>query len=358
MERLIFTTRFTVIVSIVILLFGCGGDDEDDFDRLDRDIDSLESDIDSIKGDLEQINSAITTLTNSIKNPVLTGDRPETPVKTEVVAPDFPIRNPVVPDTGGIVGSLIAFSKRADDAENLFVIDEHGGFITQITFSDRDCMEPAWSPVEDKLAYYSSPDANAGGIYTMSLDGVHQSRLFLDQSIHDIGNPSWSPDGRRIVFHTHHGIVVMDSNGRNSILIRRGGMHPDWSPDGRRIAFVGGHGNDDDIMTMSPRGDAQKLLTGHSIGSDERPDWSPDSRQIAFQSHRDGQWAVCVIDADGQNDIVLTPQFDSRKPTWSSDGTKIAFTSEGDIFTMNADGTNVVNITNTPDVGENYPEWR
>jgi Tol biopolymer transport system component len=79
---------------------------------------------------------------------------------------------------------------------------------------------------------------------------------------------------------------------------------------------------------------------------------------------------IWVMDADGTNQINLTntPDTNEGQPAWSSDGTKIAFTGAGDlnedgsgglgdIYVMDADGTNKANLTNTPDFLENQPSW-
>src|SRR5215207_823202 len=77
-----------------------------------------------------------------------------------------------------------------------------------------------------------------------------------------------------------------------------------------------------------------------------------------------------VMDADGTNQTNLTntPDTNEGQPAWSPDGTKIAFTGPGDlnedgsgglgdVYVMDADGTNRTNLTDTPDDLDYQPSW-
>ena len=74
--------------------------------------------------------------------------------------------------------------------------------------------------------------------------------------------------------------------------------------------------------------------------------------QIAFMSHRDGNWDIYVMDADGGNQRNLSNNdFDEWGPSWSPDGKRIVFASirgggNMDIYVMDADGGNQRNLSN------------
>src|SRR2546423_11257377 len=73
--------------------------------------------------------------------------------------------------------------------------------------------------------------------------------------------------------------------------------------------------------------------------------------KIAFDSNRTGNDEIFVMNPDGSNQVNLSnnPANDNN-PSWSPDGTKIAFVSNRDgndeIYVMNADGSNQTRLTN------------
>lgn len=94
------------------------------------------------------------------------------------------------------------------------------------------------------------------------------------------------------------------------------------------------------VFTENLDGSNQKQLTFE--GDNGRPDWSPDGRKIAFGSRVNDKTWVAVMDADGSNQKLLV---DGNAPDWSPDGTQIAFSPDGQIWVMDADGSNVRQIT-------------
>lgn len=75
---------------------------------------------------------------------------------------------------------------------------------------------------------------------------------------------------------------------------------------------------------------------------------------IAFRRDVDGSSEIAVINPDVSGLASLSQQ--GTAPAWSPDGTKIAFVNNNDIYVMNADGTGVARITETPE-WEMDPAW-
>jgi TolB protein len=90
-------------------------------------------------------------------------------------------------------------------------------------------------------------------------------------------------------------------------------------------------------------GDAQRLTESKVFNT--FPAWSPNGKTIAFCRYEEGQpSSIWTMDADGQNVKQLTKGPD-RAPVWSPDGKKLAFVRNGEIHVMDPDGANQVNLT-------------
>src|SRR5687768_3186918 len=214
------------------------------------------------------------------------------------------------------------------------------------------------------------------------MDSVGATPRRLTHNTSDDFGVAWSPDGKSLVFgatqfgHDANRTVVpltqhlytVNPDGGAPVMLTPGNMRaqfPSWSPDGSTIVFHGGYGGVGDeleIFLIAPDGTDLRRLTSNAW-ADMRPDWSPDGRKLAFQSNRDGSAEIFVMNADG-SDVVQLTKSDSgvmnRAPDWSPDGKQILFVSNRDgnleIYVMNADGTNITRVTNDP--GEDAdPEW-
>jgi Tol biopolymer transport system component len=112
------------------------------------------------------------------------------------------------------------------------------------------------------------------------------------------------------------------------------------------------------IYTVDPDGSSLSLLQQAGVGGP--PAWSPDGTKIAY----DG---IAVMDADGSNKRELPVQggrMGFRSPTWSPDGTQLAFNTLPpveshipDIYTSDADGSDLTNITKSPEEWESAPDY-
>ena len=122
--------------------------------------------------------------------------------------------------------------------------------------------------------------------------------------------------------------------------------------------------NGETVSTEIESNNEEQLDLTLLFEDDIRPHWSPDGKKVVFNTNRDGNWEIYIMDADGSNQLNLTnnSSSDDLDPSWSPDGTKIAFVSRRDmnmeIYVMNADGSNQAILTYDPFFyEENEPSW-
>lgn len=216
-----------------------------------------------------------------------------------------------------------------------------------------------WEPTSGRIVFTSDRSAGSN-IWSMNPDGTDLVQLTtLGHSFW----PVWSPDGWKIAFTLGGGleqIHVMNADGSGLTRLTSSYHHeeaPAWSPDGTRVAFARYTltWGPEDIYVVDADGSGNEVqLTSHPA-RDFLPAWSPDGSRIAFTTDRDGNEEVYVMNADGSDPVNLT-----RHPAsdvvwagaWSPDGTRLVFQTgrmgNAEIFVMNADGSDPVNLTNSP----------
>ena len=147
------------------------------------------------------------------------------------------------------------------------------------------------------------------------------------------------------------------------------------SPDGSKIAFTGSDGGNTGIFVANRDGTGIVHITAGSPKNDDQPAWSPDGTKIAFRRWQEmGTPAdIWVMNADGSNQVNLTNDAGDvgtqHSPTWSprqADGSyRIAYSHQtkpgeyvvGRIFSMRADGTDKRPVTTGGEYLESEPAW-
>jgi dipeptidyl aminopeptidase/acylaminoacyl peptidase len=153
-------------------------------------------------------------------------------------------------------------------------------------------------------------------------------------------------------------IVVANADGSDRVDLGAAGRFPEFSPDGRRIAFASDRAGAQEIYVMNADGSGQTRLTTTTV-YDSRPQWTPDGRRLVFtRILPDGNWEIFRMNTDGSDVVDLT---NNPAVEWgqSTRGGQILFTREdngvGHIYEMNLEGRGVRRITNTPSY-DSYPD--
>jgi Tol biopolymer transport system component len=199
------------------------------------------------------------------------------------------------------------------------------------------------------------PNCNAE-IYSVNPDGTGVARLTNDPAYDS--TPSWSPDGRQIVFarapsaNFSADVVVMNADGSGETVLDSG-FDPSWSPDGSKIVYVGfdSRCDGDALITINPDGTGRSWLACASHSGPFAPAWSPDGGLIAYADPLPGLdiWTV-KSDGTGAVNHHNSPEGDREtNPNWSPDATKIIYENDhgsaGGIWRMDRDGSNQTSLT-------------
>ena len=178
------------------------------------------------------------------------------------------------------------------------------------------------------------------------------------------GEPRWSPDSKRLVFHgcnefSPNYIYIINSDGTNLKEIVKG-QTPDWSYDGQEIAFV--YEKDIYVMNVNDKKTRKIMDEGLTFNHILPMRWSPNSKKILFAAitpigENKPAYTVDIytVDSDGNNLQLIMKDVLSSSWCWSPDGQKIAIDAIIDqnasndksrIWIMDSDGNNLQRLTN------------
>jgi len=270
---------------------------------------------------------------------------------------------PPTPTPTPMMEGRIAF--QVGSGGDIYVVDADGSGLRRLT----EGMDPSWSPDGRQLVFarWTEP----WGIYAINADGSNE-RLLYSSSV--ARSPVFSPDGSQIAFHFttegrhpawrfwiegfgwyyiergfhqtewHLGVVNVSDGTLHEPYCDNLSFSPTWTVDGRWLVYDGEQG----LMISEANGANNVPFTDNP--HDHFPVMSPDGSRIAFMHWQHDHWEIFATGADGIGRWPLTsssPLLERRphnaSPAWSPDGDEILFLSnrggDWEFYVMNADGT-------------------
>jgi TolB protein len=179
-------------------------------------------------------------------------------------------------------GSKVAFSSSRSGDSEIWIADQSGGGAHRITSLKGPNVSPSWNPKTNSQMAFTGGRTGEPQIYIMDQDGSNVQRMT------DSGyavSPSWAPNGGMLTFawNRKYGpgdpggqdIYVMDIATRQWLQVTHESGNndcPSWSPDGRHIVFQRAVNGKTQIWSMLADGTQQRQLT--FSGNNSMPNWS------------------------------------------------------------------------------------
>jgi Tol biopolymer transport system component len=225
---------------------------------------------------------------------------------------------------------------------------------------------PRWFSDGSGISFVAEvgPNGRKSRLEAIDVDGSDRRVLIGTKELPDgydsISSYAWSPNGSELVLSLYgdgQGIFVASADGTSITRIVGNAGSPDWSSQDRIVATRNGR-----LITFDPDGGNLVKLAVGARSLD--PNWSPDGSQIAFMCGKFARADVCVANADGTGVVDLTNSHEvDWSPSWSPDGSRIiwalsrAVSSFGNLRRMRADGSATARITSTKQIDEYEPDW-
>src|SRR5262249_36882312 len=300
---------------------------------------------------------------------------------------------PVAASPRGTNGMLTfaRFNPAVDDSQ-VYVINPDGSGERFIQGPMDTGEVPRWFSDGAHIATAGAPagsSVSGGALIINPDDGTFRQ---VDGHYPGLFNPcgSPSPDGTLLLCETFsddgsqngiHTIRSSDGGGLTQITSNPGGddVPGSWSANGSRIVFQRfGPDSYEGVFVVNVNGTGLKRILPPTVSANCCTfNWSPQGNEIAFSRHAspDVHSSLWVMHSDGSGLRPLPgppgsgcggPNADPAaigclQPAWSPDGTKIAFAgglnldSDGEIYTVNLDGTGLMQVTHTG--GSESPDW-
>lgn len=211
-------------------------------------------------------------------------------------------------------GRQLAVAMFADPDRSLWVMNADGSDAVRIATAD-NVHRPSWHPGGEHLTYSAETDGITE-IHVVRSDGSEDRVVYSEDApgTYAVFSSTFSPDGSSIVFDagtdSRYDIFVMDTYGTNVRRLTDTGTdhNPSWSPDGERIVFTRQeHASESDIFVMDADGsNVQRLTNDGRSFTNLDPQFSPDGSMITYEAAKNGGvGSVIAMAANGTDPYVL-----------------------------------------------------
>jgi Tol biopolymer transport system component len=222
-------------------------------------------------------------------------------------------------------GRAIVFARHHEQAIELWRLNVASGKTQQLTSTNAVNVEPRYSPDGKRLAFVSTAVTGHFELFVAAFDDQGRlgapravvppreskiARYYYSKHDHTI-NPSWTPDGQRLVFVSNREIaygtgdlcsVAVDDASDFKCFVHEETSwraRPQVAPDGRRVLYSSYERRQwHQLWLTTLAGDAPLPLTFGDFDATAAR-WSPDGRRIAYVSNEDGNLGLRLLEVVG-----------------------------------------------------------
>ena len=218
-------------------------------------------------------------------------------------------------------GRKLAFTSGREGATDIYIMDAEGRDVHRLTQGPGRNQAPSWSPDQSRIAFMSDRTGR-WQIFVIRSDGTDPRQVTQDTTL--AHNPVWAPQGSKILFYAGSGkgndqVFTVEPNGKhlarlsqdvqvraNNVVksIPTNNIYPSWSPDGKRILFCSNRGGSNALYMMKADGSGLKRLSTRLAFFGR---WSPDGGKFAAIFGRYPHTAIGIMSPEGKEPVWITP---------------------------------------------------
>jgi len=228
------------------------------------------------------------------------------------------------------------------------------GVAEELTYGPGYDYQPDWSP-DGRSVVYVRHQADSLELWRLDLGSRKSQQLTITKAVQL--QPRLSPDGKHLAFVStagtgHLNLFVADLSEAGVLGAPRAviepqeskisryyysthdhAINPSWTPDGKSLVFVSNHevayGSGRLCKVNLERGSAPACFLDEETSWRANPEVAPDGRRVLYSSYQGRQWhQLWVTTLAGDAALPLSfGEFDATQARWSPDGRRVAYIS-------------------------------